>query len=728
MSQNNSDSTNFSLLSLFGAGLFCIPLLFAPLLSPHRGSLFAYALYSIVLLGWFCLGIHRLLYPQTSPLTCNKTDLLLCAFLGLLGLSFIVHTPRLESWRLGFPCFAIFCGYFALKTLTPDSSPWRSFYFRLASVAVLWTAIDALVQYYIVLDRTRLLFASDPQRYLVEHFGPHYTEAHRQLFQSRLDTQRAFGQFLLPNGLAGYLGLWFFVFASLTLQAKSLRTRLLWFIALFLCTWALFLTKSRGAFLALGIVGGFYLAYRSPWTHKSLKIAYGTSLTLGTTFLYGISSGFIKLPPFGDFLQNGIASFMVRLTYWKVSLQMLLTFPLGVGFHNFAVHYFQLKPASAGDTKYAHNNFLQLANELSLLGLALFLLFFWRAAFSPPQSPPLPSVLPPKNKTRHSLLLSLGLTSIVLLYSAYYVFLEGLSFGDPSLSSREICFDFCFQIFVLIGLLAFFTYTDTPEEPLKLQGGLQLGLAFFAVHSFVDFDFYLLPLLWNVCFFLALIQAPFTLPNTSLFWNGWIRGFFLFFLLFVYFFLGFYPELRRESLVEEAQFSMQKASQAKSPQEASALFSRSLELLDRAYQLYPQDWKILILKAHYLASVQGEGISQALLVAQQACDSAPYATDTWQTLLRLHTLSLSQRRLKPDSVFLQEKILPALEGLICAYPERAKSHYEQGKVYRELGEKKKAKVAFEKALQFSQESWDQEQRLNPAEKEEIERFLSSLKE
>jgi putative inorganic carbon (HCO3(-)) transporter len=160
-----------------------------------------------------------------------------------------------------------------------------------------------------------------------------------------LTRKRVFLPFVTPGILGGYL--------AMTIPLLLINKNRFWLMLPVLL--ALFFTKSLGAFLSLFCALIIYVCVR-----KKIKMSHLLGL-LGLFLLIIIiliwRSGTQK-----EYIQP-IFSTMMRLNYWKGTLEIIKAHPLvGVGLGNFNLKL----------SRYAHNSYLQIWAEMGILGLVSF--------------------------------------------------------------------------------------------------------------------------------------------------------------------------------------------------------------------------------------------------------------------------------------------------------------------------------------------------------------------
>ncbi|MGD2174079.1 MAG: O-antigen ligase family protein, partial [Candidatus Brocadiaceae bacterium] len=198
---------------------------------------------------------------------------------------------------------------------------------------------------------------------------------------------RAFGNFIGPNQLAGFLLLT--VFPLLGLVARRIRqarpggsplapAALVPVLAV--VATALWLTRSNGALIAFGVGAVLFalIASHASARGTALKLAAGlvaVALLLVAAGESGALAGWERLAD----------SFAARVQYWQTSVRIALERPLlGVGPGSWADWYAQLMEPEFQETRAAHSAYVQIWAETGFVGLLLIVAFwasiFWRAA------------------------------------------------------------------------------------------------------------------------------------------------------------------------------------------------------------------------------------------------------------------------------------------------------------------------------------------------------------
>ncbi|MCD5397684.1 tetratricopeptide repeat protein, partial [candidate division NPL-UPA2 bacterium] len=227
-------------------------------------------------------------------------------------------------------------------------------------IAVVLVSLYGIYQHYWGLERTRQAVQ------MLDIQFPH-------AFMVRLRTHQVFSTFVFPPALAGYLVILLPLAITLLIFTRGRWSKVLPGLALATGVLCLYFTHSKGGWgifiFSLPLLA-FILAGRRHrrWMFLLFFVAIGLFLIL---VLSGIA-------PYVE-LRGLIASFNVRVEYWRAGLGMLRDFPLfGSGLGTFGSIYAMYKLPGAEETRMAHNNYLQIWTETGILGITSFL-WLWGA-------------------------------------------------------------------------------------------------------------------------------------------------------------------------------------------------------------------------------------------------------------------------------------------------------------------------------------------------------------
>ncbi len=363
MNLNKTSSRTFSMAGGILTGL----LLFSSVIVSHAftdhlslGKKYFYFFSLSFLCLWFFL--NTLISRQKNNISFNTSDVLMSVF----ALYMLLRVLTTSSMGLAHHSFIIFSGYIviyfiirnALSMNTVKQNGHNDFLLSFISVAL-------------------IIFTVQTTTGFLQLFG--VMESYHKLFTIT-------GFFHNPGPFAIFLtGLSPFIigFVILKYPVPFLRYIALLNLAGFILL--LILSKSRSAWIAftLGII--FFVYYNDFYPlsiQKWLKKPFNKFLAIFTTLLIIISSGY-------GLFQLKKDSVLGRAFVWKITLQSIADKPLfGAGFHQFQkthndyqANYFRQEKGTkkeknlATDDPYAYNEYIQMASELGIIGLILFILF-----------------------------------------------------------------------------------------------------------------------------------------------------------------------------------------------------------------------------------------------------------------------------------------------------------------------------------------------------------------
>jgi len=271
----------------------------------------------------------------------STTSLLFCLFFIIIFISAIRSQYPSESWR-GFSRIPkyIFL-FFSLQALfESDKRRMSRFFWVIITVSAI-TFLNGIFQG---------IFGFD----IFKHNTINKLESLRRIMVTFAD----------PNDFGAYIISVLpltFLFLNRGLS-KSKRTILL--IVCLLGLYCLFRTSSRGAWLGfLAGISIYFFIY-----NKKIAIIVPIAIVL---LLMITPKGFDRVT--GLFKQEK-NSVWERKVLWNSALGMIKEDPvLGKGVNTFSRYFPKYKPADYPDLRYAHNSYLQMASEIGILGLLVFL-------------------------------------------------------------------------------------------------------------------------------------------------------------------------------------------------------------------------------------------------------------------------------------------------------------------------------------------------------------------
>ena len=186
-----------------------------------------------------------------------------------------------------------------------------------------------------------------------------------------------------PNGLAGFLTVMVLFTLALVFAAPKKGQKLGALFIFSLALWTLAITYSRTAFLSTGlgilIFLGFFIFNKKVWAVRLSAVFFAC-----VVFLILLSSlPWVKSARLSKSTLNEAAGW--RLGIWQDSFKMIQEKPvLGFGLNTYMRVFKDYRQKQEGrynyEPTYAHNGFIQMAAEVGLAGLAMFLWIWARLA------------------------------------------------------------------------------------------------------------------------------------------------------------------------------------------------------------------------------------------------------------------------------------------------------------------------------------------------------------
>ncbi len=315
-------------------------------------------------------------------------------------------------------------------------------------------------------------------------------ELQSSMGQLWLTTPDAYGTFGNPNSLAGFLLIGIFLTAGVIL-ARRFRQSAVSLTVLLTLVVGLFLTNSKGAFVG-AVAGAWFfvmqiLLEKSPRWGDRMKALTIAGIPLVLLVLVLAASGRIDTRAFG-------LSMQIRFEYWKAAFAMIAQAPLrGVGLGGFGELYSYHKTPMGWEVRDAHNDYLQLAAELSVLAPLLYLVI-WRILL---REPPLASGFRQAEQAtsagdrKYAILSVAGATLIFLtLFLAFTPFdgdgLRAFIFDNASSFKPAASFLItCLLPVIFAGVAIFLPDVDSASSRIAFRAAAGAVL----VHQLVDFDF-----------------------------------------------------------------------------------------------------------------------------------------------------------------------------------------------------------------------------------------------
>lgn len=244
---------------------------------------------------------------------------------------------------------------------------------------------------------------------------------------------------------------------------------------------ALALTRSKGGWAA---AAAGLAAFGALWMCR--KRAVERRKIVATALILGIVA-FVVLVPFGMIEKfRSIQSMQFRIdAYWKAATALVKESPwTGKGLGSFSEHYPRVKPDLQQETRHAHNDYLELAVEIGVIGAGAFVLI-WAVTLARGVGPggPVKVEAAPASK---ALLSIMAIAALGAMGGAYL--LSG-TFNDMDGKPYLIAL-------MVVAWGAFAVSTHRANEARDGDGGAGLavgamaGIVAYLVHALVDFNWY----------------------------------------------------------------------------------------------------------------------------------------------------------------------------------------------------------------------------------------------
>jgi tetratricopeptide (TPR) repeat protein len=463
--------------------LVCACVSFRPLASGFSSELGSAHL--LQLLVFFCglLWVLRGALSRTLPYRSVGVAIAALAFLLVCILWTLLSTRKLPavvtliSWTSDIVLL--------LVLLQSSDRTWRRTVLCCLVASAVVAACIGITQYMWGLDELRESIRNNPEA-VKRQLG--LREEMWQTFMDRANTDRAFGTFVYPNALAGFLDIVLPVavgmLAGALLQskrpvrpgdvAKSGAASAASFVFLLLiCLW---FTFSKGGWIAAAAALGFMAVRRGKSARARTAVCAALAAALTVLLVVGSLSESVPGP------SQYLASLSVRVDYWKAAWRMSLDNRLvgGVGLRNFGDFYPAYKEPSYQEVKLAHGTPMQLLADMGVFGLlayaALWLLLLKGASGREPDEE---SGTPPRR--------GVGLAAGAAVFLMLLIQRDISPFTNEA-GGTDLVRWLSYAILWAVSFLAL-ERTVRPDSP-AVRLGLLGGCVGYLVHGTVDFDMF----------------------------------------------------------------------------------------------------------------------------------------------------------------------------------------------------------------------------------------------
>ncbi len=416
---------------------------------------------------------------QEARVARSRAWIPLGAYLFFCLIGVIAASNRAAAWR-EFGSWAIYAGAFAAAATWARTEERRRLVFASFLAAACVEAMYAFLQRRVGLPLLRRELALDPGA------SPEFSVL--PAARGRLMSDEAWGTFVYPNALAGFLVLALVVSLAFAYGAAKRKEKLLSACAILVSGTVLLSFFAASA----QVIGGTPVVSMGGWV-----ALFAAAAALATRRLWLPMRGKAVAGGIGALLLGSLAapllfsfasarsSVGVRREYWKAALSMVRAHPFGVGLANFGEHYPAFKTVLGTETREAHNAFLQNWTELGLWGMLAFAALWWALIADASEKPR------PADEEKETGLVYLGLCGGMFAFFVGYAFLNVLNSGSvgaflvgseaPYLGLNAACH-------LLYPLVWLGVFACAMKVPPGTRAFLACALAGLLVHSAVDFD------------------------------------------------------------------------------------------------------------------------------------------------------------------------------------------------------------------------------------------------
>ncbi len=291
--------------------------------------------------------------------------------------------------------------YFLTRQLVRTAAEARALAATMFALAVVVSAFG-FYQVLVSLPADRARYAADPERVMQEALGQVFPSGslERARLEDRLQSTEPLATFALTNSLAGFLVAWLVAALGMAWAVSEVQliartpdgkrsSRDFWIsmartvgfaLAILAVAGCLLLTKSRSAYVALGVCTVLLPFCGAGWRRINRKYA----LAGGVAVLLLVGGAIVGGGLDAKVLTEASKSLGFRWQYWRATLSMIGDHPwLGVGPGNFQDYYTQFKlPEASEEIRDPHNFLLEVwatCGTFALMALvAALAMFAWR--------------------------------------------------------------------------------------------------------------------------------------------------------------------------------------------------------------------------------------------------------------------------------------------------------------------------------------------------------------
>ncbi|MFH1229894.1 MAG: O-antigen ligase family protein [Planctomycetota bacterium] len=358
----------------------------------------------------------------------------------------------------------------------------------------------------------------------------------RNDFWGRIAAAEPFATFIYQNSLGAFLVIVIPLILAIFLFIKkpflsiaqllekdyfwSMIFRLVLLIITTLMFFVLIKTGSKGALVSFiaSVIIIFIL-------HLKLSRPVRMILFIGTIvlflFLFSLTLNIISSSDNPHWTESISSSLKVRFDYWRATVKIIKdNIWGGVGLNQFGSEYLYYKSYQAGETTKAHNDYLQIASEMGLPALIIFILTWFvilKSIIYPQRQQPATTLFTAETQRtpRKPLNISLRLCGKISCYclGTAFAFIIGVIFQTPLIQSLSTVILYLIWLFIFWSLA---TYLNpiTADNFKSIRIALFAGILGFLLHCTIDFNFYVQGLSMSIWFIGAIFLS--TANGTSI--------------------------------------------------------------------------------------------------------------------------------------------------------------------------------------------------------------------
>lgn len=329
--------------------LLILILIFTPI---ARGAvrIWAFGPVQILTLVALALSALRLFSPRPEEVRIRRTPvdipilLFLCLCIVTIFNSMYIHGAIMEFTRL--VCLAAIF-YIVINFMTREEDIKRVL--NIVLMASTSIALFGILQYLGIIDRSWW----DSSRFLSSTYVNH-------------------------NHFAGYLELAIPLAIGMSLAEKNMGKRSIYVYSFLILSIAFLLSMSRGGWLSLSLSMTFmaFMIFKRGHSRFVLFMAVLFFVTLGIFIFTAMDLGFLlrRVASYREF------DFTGRLEIWKGTINIIKhNWISGTGLGSFMYNFPRYRPPGLNAfINYAHNDYLQVASELGILGLCLMIFIVFK--------------------------------------------------------------------------------------------------------------------------------------------------------------------------------------------------------------------------------------------------------------------------------------------------------------------------------------------------------------